>query len=165
MKRDLLVRAYNLISSKPDEQIYMNIWVKEYGNTCGTTACAAGHMAADPFFQVQGLSLESRSDGVLEPVFRKRTWFGLDCSYRGFKALAKLLGISYRQSTFLFSGILIRNGSDKQTFLARMEAFAQKHKFSLETNNKSPKEITEQTIAKATAHAKRIGTNTTTIAW
>jgi hypothetical protein len=113
MHRERLEQAIRVLEQVKVEDFYIECWYMSLNhpdafqevvgsrhrksNHCGFVACAIGHMARDPWFNAQGLTLTVREDEAMSfPSFA-----GHEVS---FTQVADFFGVSIRLAMDVFSG-------------------------------------------------------------
>jgi len=87
---EALKRVADILESKSDEDVSLVRW------KCGTTACAIGHAASDPWFIDRGLRL----DITALPIYRQKNESGF---WTGWIAVERFFDLSSEESHSLFS--------------------------------------------------------------
>jgi hypothetical protein len=112
MNRERLEQAIRVLEAVHPSEFYIDHWYRKCdkdlsdptllarlttreGNTCGFVACAVGHMALDPWFNSQGLTLGRDSHSFAWPVVA-----GIEA---GYPELATFFGIAENDARNLFS--------------------------------------------------------------
>ncbi len=109
-----LIKAITIMEAVPDNLVRLNTY------KCGAVACLAGHLAQDPYFIEQGLTLV-RDDADLRfyPMFQGRSASAGD-------AVDTLLGEDTMENlfsarwTWLDEKLNTAHGTDKEAALARL---------------------------------------------
>lgn len=99
---EALEQLRRVVEAAPEERLDMRKWCGK--SACGTTYCAAGWAAIDPWFQRNTDILDTfdvregtTRDGVLTTLVGHRRGAGMAS-----KALARIFGIRWREAVFLF---------------------------------------------------------------
>lgn len=122
----LLQQAIDYIETIPDNVFNLEALITQ-GGSCGTIACAAGHLAMSPDFQALGLTLVPNCDGDGWSGGRLR-WQGLDHWWD--TALGELFDLDRMTAGNLFGqrgdgsdDEYQFEGTDKQLWLQRARTF------------------------------------------
>lgn len=92
-----------------DKKLDLGLWYQ-----CGSTACAIGWAAADPWFNKKGLRLsQNYLSGNAKPQFRRKF---------GFDAVSAFFGLTSDEENFLFINDSYRRGT-RGDVIRRLEAF------------------------------------------
>lgn len=119
MNRERLEQVIRVLRSVPPQHFYMGTWRSEppprRPDLCGTTCCAIGHCAQDPWFNAQGLTFDYQQD-VACPIYN---------GVNGFHGIRRFFDISFQDAHHLF-GCQHYNDTIPDT-IARIQDFISTH--------------------------------------